>query len=174
MSQQRATVATAPAGAPQTTDQRRLPASKPTCSQIRLCDTHSNKTWRMVSLSPHRSQFGGSFSDSWRESLRFKAKYETRKIKIQRGEIVPTKRTRKSTLTSGETTAKRMKIPTPVVEVWDGEDESSTRSHIACMKKELLKPKANIYYVTDCMLWTFRIRRDWIEKECPSIQAITD
>lgn len=30
------------------------------------------------------------------------------------------------------------------------------------------------FHVSDCMLRLFRIRRDWIEKESPSIQAITD
>ncbi|XP_065280862.1 uncharacterized protein [Dermacentor albipictus] len=128
----------------------------------------------LVAKYPSLADSTGTGYDSWRESLRFKAKYERRKIKIQRGEIVPTKRTPTSTLASGETMAKRMKRPTAVVEVWDGEDESSIRSHIASMKKELLKQKANFSYVTDCMLRTFRTRRDWIEKECPTIQAITD
>ncbi|KAH7933578.1 hypothetical protein HPB49_014033 [Dermacentor silvarum] len=129
----------------------------------------------LVAKYPSLADSTGTGYDSWRESLRFKAKYERRKIKIQRGEIVPTKRPQtSSTLTSGETTVKRTKRPTAGIEVWDGEDENSIRSHIAAMKKELAKPKADVSYVADCMLRTFRIRRDWIEKECPSIQAITD
>ncbi|XP_072145560.1 uncharacterized protein [Dermacentor andersoni] len=140
---------------------------------------HSGKLYEkaskaLVAKYPSLADSTGTGYDSWRESLRFKAKYERRKIKIQRGEIVPTKRTHTSTLTSGEATAKRMRRPTAVVEVWDGEDESSIRSHITSMKNELLKPKANFSYVTDFMLRTFRTRRDCIEKECLSILAITD
>ncbi|XP_070388930.1 uncharacterized protein [Dermacentor albipictus] len=67
-----------------------------------------------------------------------------------------------------------MNIPTAVIEAWDGDDQSSIRSHIASMKKELLKPRANFSYVKECMLRTFRTRRDWNENECPSIQAIRD
>nr|XP_054929008.1 uncharacterized protein LOC126534872 [Dermacentor andersoni] len=44
-----------------------------------------------------------------------------------------------------------------VAEVWDGEDESSIRSHITSMKKELLKPKANFSYVTDYLMETAAI-----------------
>nr|XP_054931805.1 uncharacterized protein LOC129387132 [Dermacentor andersoni] len=68
----------------------------------------------LVAKYPSLADSTGTGYDSWRESLRFKAKYERRKIKIQRGEIVPTKRTHTSTLTSDKTTARRMKRPTAV------------------------------------------------------------
>ncbi|XP_075727907.1 sterile alpha motif domain-containing protein 3 isoform X1 [Rhipicephalus microplus] len=129
----------------------------------------------LVRKFPNLADCTGTGYDSWREALRFKGKYERRKMRIHRGEIVPTKKHRSDgTMTIHEPVLKRVTRPTTVTEVWGGEDESGVESHIASMKTELAKTKPDLSYVTDRMLRTFVARRNWIENGCPSIQAITD
>ncbi|KAH7968867.1 hypothetical protein HPB52_012064 [Rhipicephalus sanguineus] len=56
----------------------------------------------------------------------------------------------------------------------DAEDDESIAAHISSMQKELRKGRPDYDYVRDSMLRTFAARREWIFKEIPSMEAITD
>ncbi|XP_070384807.1 uncharacterized protein [Dermacentor albipictus] len=110
--------------------------------------------------------------DSWREALRFKAKYERSKLrKADESEGLPEKRPRQEMRPA---LPRRMTRPTAVANMADGEDEESIAAHIAGMCKERHKASPNHEYLSDCMKRTFADRRGWIASEIPSVKDVLE
>ncbi|XP_077523207.1 uncharacterized protein LOC144134097 [Amblyomma americanum] len=98
----------------------------------------------LVSRYPNLADASGTGYDSSREALRFKAKSERRKIRIQQND--------------GATAP-------------DREDEESIAGHIEGMKSEVQRARPDMAYIIDCMRRTLPTRRKWIGCEDPSVEV---
>ncbi|KAH8033641.1 hypothetical protein HPB51_014922 [Rhipicephalus microplus] len=128
----------------------------------------------LVNAYPNLRDTTGTGHESWREALKFKAKYERKKMRVNTGELPPVvaKRPRKQpTSAEVQNRTTRPSIPSGF---FDAEDDETILAHITGMQKECKKAKPDHEYVKDSMLRTFSARRDWISKEIPSIEDITD
>ncbi|KAL1442097.1 hypothetical protein MTO96_007993 [Rhipicephalus appendiculatus] len=113
-----------------------------------------------------------ALQDSWREALRFRAKYERKRMRQDSGEgPVPAKRPDKRTFADVQ---KRTTRPSMESDLVDAEDEETITAHISGMQKELKKARPDYEYIRDCMLRTFAARREWISRDIPSVEEITD
>ncbi|XP_077511926.1 uncharacterized protein LOC144122256 [Amblyomma americanum] len=129
----------------------------------------------LVSRYPNLADSSGTGYDSWREALRFKAKYERRKIRIEQNDGAdspPSKKTMKDgkVATVGGNALQRVSRPS-VATAPDGEDEDSIAGHIEGMKSAVQKARPDMAYIIDCMRRTFPTRRKWIGSEDPSVEV---
>ncbi|XP_077516286.1 uncharacterized protein LOC144126168 [Amblyomma americanum] len=142
----------------------------------------------LVSRYPNLVDASGTGYDSWREALRFKAKYERRKIRIQQNDGADSPPSKKPTKDGKVATVggkalqrvSRPSVPGVQCEVGsfclqatapDGEDEESIAGHIEGMKSAVQKARPNMVYIIDCMRRTFPTRRKWIGSEDPSVEV---
>lgn len=116
----------------------------------------------------------GSGYDSWQRALRFKAKYERRKLSdaadVQANKV---KYGRKQH--SPSTEAKRICRDFNLPELITGPDNGfSVESHIGWMVSELKKPCPDVERVSDSMRITFENRRSWLRQRNPPVGEILE
>ncbi|KAH6940970.1 hypothetical protein HPB50_011411 [Hyalomma asiaticum] len=104
--------------------------------------------------------------------LRYKAKYQRRKLKVQdeADSPLPHKRVKKAE----ESTQKRVSRPSLACDMGDAEDEASILMHVTGMQKESKKASPDVSYLEDSMMRTFVDRRQWISEKLPTVQDILD
>ncbi|XP_077523786.1 uncharacterized protein LOC144134843, partial [Amblyomma americanum] len=102
----------------------------------------------LVSRYPNLADSSGTGYDSWRDALRFKAKYERRKIRIQQNDGADSPPSKKPTkdgkvATVGGNALQRVSRPS-VATAPDGEDEESIAGHIEGMKSAVQKARPDM------------------------------
>nr|XP_050041580.2 uncharacterized protein LOC126538935 isoform X2 [Dermacentor andersoni] len=125
-----------------------------------------------ITMFPSLADSTGTGYDSWRVQLRFKAKYQRRKLKTQdeAAGSLPLKRTRNTE----EVTQKRVSRPSLAHDMGDAEDDMSLLMHVESMQKEARKASPDTSYLLDAMMRTFADRRKWISEETPSVKEIVE
>ncbi|CAN7974839.1 unnamed protein product [Ixodes persulcatus] len=126
----------------------------------------------LVENFPTLKDTTGSGFDFWRVAMRYKAKRERSKLRIQdntENQASP----RKQPWALRDPKPKRVTRPgTNIVLPAHGEDDESLQGHIINMEKELRKANPNVAYVSDSMSRTLATRRAWITTDHPSVAAI--
>ncbi|XP_075735236.1 uncharacterized protein LOC119184013 isoform X1 [Rhipicephalus microplus] len=153
----------------------------------------------LITRFPNLADVAGTGYDSWREALRFKAKYERKKMKAltkENTERIP----RKKKPTEDECTAPR-RTERPSVRISnfaqpcrhqvclchlankiylcfqaavlaDAEDAETIAGHVLAMTKEVAKARPDMAYIEDCMSRTLPSRREWVSQDSPSVDDI--
>ncbi|XP_075542856.1 uncharacterized protein LOC142576565 [Dermacentor variabilis] len=126
----------------------------------------------LITKFPCLADSTGTGYDSWRVQLRFKAKYQRRKLKTQdeAAGSLPVKRTRHTE----EVAQKRISRPSLAHDMGDAEDDMSLLMHVESMQKEARKASPDTIYLLDALMRTFAERRKWISEETPSVQNIVE
>ncbi|XP_075534346.1 uncharacterized protein LOC142568168 [Dermacentor variabilis] len=126
----------------------------------------------LITKFPCLADSTGTGYDSWRVQLRFKAKYQRRKLKTQdeAAGSLPVKRTRHT----NEVAQKRISRPSLAHDMGDAEDDMSLLMHVESMQKQARKASPDTIYLLDAMMRTFAERRKWISEETPSVKNIVE
>ncbi|KAM7298207.1 uncharacterized protein ISCGN_018819 [Ixodes scapularis] len=126
----------------------------------------------LVENFPTLKDTTGSGFDSWRVAMRYKAKRERSKLRMQ-DNTEKQASPRNQPRASRDPNPKRVTRPgTNIVLPAHGEDDESLQGHIINMEKELRKANPNVAYVSDSMSRTLATRRAWITTDHPSVAAI--
>lgn len=136
----------------------------------------------LVARYPNLADSSGTGYDSWREALRFKAKYERRKIRLQDDgaeNSPPAKKAAKDAAEKegivNDNVPQRVARPSMAAATDDGEDDESIAGNVSAIKKEMLKARPDVGYIADCMRRTLSSRRRWIDsKESPPVEKILE
>ncbi|XP_037521483.1 uncharacterized protein LOC119398732 [Rhipicephalus sanguineus] len=133
----------------------------------------------LVDRYPTLADCSGTGYDSWREALRFKAKYERRKIRTREeaADYPPQKKAKEVPEGEGMVNGnapQRVARPSVVAPPSDSEGIESLAAHAEAMKREVKKTRPDLAYIADCMRRTFTSRRQWIASESPSVPEILD
>ncbi|XP_075737745.1 uncharacterized protein LOC142777326 isoform X2 [Rhipicephalus microplus] len=125
----------------------------------------------LITRFPNLADVAGTGYDSWREALRFKAKYERKKMKAltkENTERIP----RKKKPTEDECTAPRRTERPSAAVLADAEDAETIAGHVLAMTKEVAKARPDMAYIEDCMSRTLPSRREWVSQDSPSVDDI--
>ncbi|XP_070390903.1 sterile alpha motif domain-containing protein 3-like [Dermacentor albipictus] len=125
----------------------------------------------LIAKFPNLADSTGTGYDSWREALRFKAKYERRKLRLQEDTDDGPPPKRSVVVNNDSLATKRITRPFSVAAMEDGEDNETIDAHVVAMAKEVTKARPDFAYISDCMARTFASRRKWIG-ENPSVGDI--
>ncbi|XP_075559966.1 sterile alpha motif domain-containing protein 3-like [Dermacentor variabilis] len=125
----------------------------------------------LIAKFPNLADSTGTGYDSWREALRFKAKYERRKLRLQEDADDGPPPKRSVVVNNDSLASKRITRPFSAAAMEDGEDNETIDAHLVAMAKEVSKARPDVAYISDCMARTFASRRKWIG-ENPSVGDI--
>ncbi|XP_070383358.1 uncharacterized protein [Dermacentor albipictus] len=123
---------------------------------------------------PNLADATGTGYDSWREALRYKAKYERKKVRALTKEDTENLQPRKRAAVEECAGPVRCERPCTAAAMAEGEDVESIASHISAMAKESSKARPDMAYIEDSMKRTLATRREWVAKESPSVAEMLE
>ncbi|XP_075530821.1 uncharacterized protein LOC142563952 isoform X2 [Dermacentor variabilis] len=118
---------------------------------------------------PNLADATGTGHDSWREPLRYKAKYERKKVRTLTKEDTENLQPRKRAAVEECAAPVRCERPSTATAMAEGENAESIAFHISVTAKESLKARPDMAYIEDFMNRTLATRREWVVKESPSV-----
>lgn len=126
----------------------------------------------LVTRFPILADVTGTGYDSWREALRFKAKYERKKSRaLLRGdtENAPPRR---RPAEDDHAAPQRTERPNVAIDMADAEDGETMAAHCSAMAKEMSKARPDMAYIKDSMSRTLASRREWVAQDNPSVDDV--
>ncbi|KAH7959601.1 hypothetical protein HPB49_012295 [Dermacentor silvarum] len=126
----------------------------------------------LVTRFPNLADATGTGYDSWREALRYKAKYERKKVRALSKEDVEKAPPQKRAAVNESAAPQRIERPYTATAMVEAEDGETVACHISAMAKEVLKARPDMAYIEDCMARTLASRREWVAKENPSVDEM--
>ncbi|KAL1478930.1 hypothetical protein MTO96_052256 [Rhipicephalus appendiculatus] len=126
----------------------------------------------LITRFPNLADATGTGYDSWREALRFKAKYERKKTRALMKETTENAPPKKRPTEDESAAPRRTERPSVATALADAEDADTVAGHISSMTKEVSKARPDMAYIEDCMTRTLASRREWVARDSPSVEDI--